>query len=247
MTSRVNIAVYNAILERSKAKGAALAFLLVLAKWADDQGVCWPSVGTIAKTMQITTRQVQRIQAALAIAGQLDIEVNAGPGRVNRYHIRCVPPQPVRETTTVKSAPTTSAPGTTKATWGHDIFDGAPTTKPEISPSYYMNNQREEGATTTVELVKGDGEPACRDAVPTEDSAIPAAEIRTEIEKRVDAHLFKTFFRHTRFVGIDSGVLAVDVPNEFFADVVSKKEDVIMYAARTVGLEICGVRVAVPA
>ena len=59
MTGRVNIAVYNAVLERSRATGAGLAFLLVLAKWADDSGVCYPSLQTLATTLHVTTRQVQ--------------------------------------------------------------------------------------------------------------------------------------------------------------------------------------------
>lgn len=108
-SQRVNIAVYNAVLEHSKAKGAALAFLLVLAKWADDDGVCWPSVASIAKLMHCSTRTVQTLLQKLVQQKELAVEIRGSDRKTNRYRICSVAaaPRVVKKTAKRDEVPNT--------------------------------------------------------------------------------------------------------------------------------------------
>ena len=55
-------------------KPTAKLVLMSLADAADDQGVCWPSVPTLARMCCISTRTVQRIVGELMEAGLLRAE-----------------------------------------------------------------------------------------------------------------------------------------------------------------------------
>ncbi len=252
MTQRVNIAVYNAILERSKAKGAGLAFLLVLAKWSDETGACYPSLRTLASKLHVTIREVQRVEHNLIVQKELTVDTRTGPQGVNQYRICCVVAKPARESTVAHPVEVTPRSATT--TWSlstptscpHVETGGDPTTK-VASVSLFLNNQvnnqKEEGPPTSFQAGNGEREPAVHEA----DITARVSVIRGELEKRIDPHTFKTFFRHMYLVGINSGVLALHVPNDFAAQVVSKKTEVIVQAVRTAGLDIDGVRVEVAA
>ena len=64
--------------------------LLALADAADDNGVCWPSVATIANKTCLEDRSVQRILSKVKMDGLLEIErryKNAGAPTSNRYRL----------------------------------------------------------------------------------------------------------------------------------------------------------------
>lgn len=74
----------------SKAKGSARALLNVLADYADDDGMAWPSRATLANDTGLSERTVTRCLQTLCGEGRLSIEENAvgGRGRVPVYKIQ---------------------------------------------------------------------------------------------------------------------------------------------------------------
>lgn len=91
-SDRVNIFAFNAVVRHSQAKGSALAFLFALAKWADDDGVCWPSMSTIARALHCSKRQAQDYRDTLVEQGELVSEIRKGDqkSKTNRYTLPCV-------------------------------------------------------------------------------------------------------------------------------------------------------------
>ena len=64
--------------------------LMALADAADDQGVCWPSVSTLAKKCTVSTRTVQRSLRVLIDSGLLIAEARQrrdGSSTSNRYRL----------------------------------------------------------------------------------------------------------------------------------------------------------------
>ena len=62
--------------------------LMSLADAADDHGVCWPSIPTVARKCGICTRTVWRIMRELVVSGRLRRELrfhNDGSHSSNRY------------------------------------------------------------------------------------------------------------------------------------------------------------------
>lgn len=52
-------------------KGSALLLLLAMADYADDVGLCWPGLGTLARKTRISRRQVIRISHMVQETGEL--------------------------------------------------------------------------------------------------------------------------------------------------------------------------------
>jgi len=83
----MSIRVTSKVWEHSAHKGTTLLVLLSLADQANDEGWCWPSIGTIAAKSRMSERQVQRAIQSLAASGEIEIAAGAGPGKVNRYRV----------------------------------------------------------------------------------------------------------------------------------------------------------------
>lgn len=69
----------------------AKLILMALADAADDQGVCWPSVATVANKCGVSTRTVRRVMQALVADGILQSEQryrNDGSSSSNLYRLR---------------------------------------------------------------------------------------------------------------------------------------------------------------
>lgn len=74
--------------EHSRATDTALLVMLAIADNANDAGVCWPAVETIAKKARCSDRTVQRLLKHLVEElRELVIEKKAGPHQCNRYRI----------------------------------------------------------------------------------------------------------------------------------------------------------------
>ncbi len=73
----------------SKAKGSARALLNILADYANDEGLAWPTRETMANDTGLSERTVTRCLQTLCDDGRLSIEENAvgGRGRVPIYRI----------------------------------------------------------------------------------------------------------------------------------------------------------------
>ncbi len=85
--------------------------LLAFADYADEDGLCWPSIGRIALRSQISHRQVQRITSDLKSTGLLVVEDKASGHRTPTYRIRGDKLTPLPES------------GVTRATGRGDISD----------------------------------------------------------------------------------------------------------------------------
>lgn len=73
----------------SKARASARAVLNVLANYANDDGVAWPSRATLANDAGMSERNVIRCLQALCEQGRLNLEENGigGRGRIPHYRI----------------------------------------------------------------------------------------------------------------------------------------------------------------
>ena len=77
----------NRVWRESPAKGSELLLLLAIADFADDDGVAWPGVETLAKKARLSKRQTQYNIRSLVDAGLLTVEENAGPKGTHRYRV----------------------------------------------------------------------------------------------------------------------------------------------------------------
>lgn len=66
---------------------AELLVLLALADHAKDDGVCWPSIDSIAKKSRVSQRGVQEIIKKLEGAGRLKVKTGEGPNGTNVYKV----------------------------------------------------------------------------------------------------------------------------------------------------------------
>lgn len=73
------------VFEQDELKGNHKLVMLALADFCDDQGLCWPSVGRIAKKSSISERSVQRILGDLVDQGWLGVNRAVGRGHTSRY------------------------------------------------------------------------------------------------------------------------------------------------------------------
>ncbi len=77
----MSIKVMSAIWDNSQQTGSALLMLLAIADHANDDGVCWPSVETLAQKARVKARQAQNLIVQLEESGEL--VVHRGRGRNN--------------------------------------------------------------------------------------------------------------------------------------------------------------------
>lgn len=86
----MSIAVMAYVWEHSSHGGNELLLLLAIADYADQFGIAWPSVATLAKRGRMSDRQAQRIIARLEQAGELAISKAKGPKGTHRYQVRMI-------------------------------------------------------------------------------------------------------------------------------------------------------------
>jgi hypothetical protein len=70
---------------------AELLVLLALADFSDDQGMCWPSMPTLARKARMSERNARRIIRKLQDSGHLVVEENRGRNATNRYWVKAKP------------------------------------------------------------------------------------------------------------------------------------------------------------
>jgi len=82
----MSIRVMDRVWEHSQQSSGALLVLLAISDFADDDGVAFPSVGTLARKARLSERQVQRVIAELVAAQELT--VTPGQGRAGSHLYR---------------------------------------------------------------------------------------------------------------------------------------------------------------
>src|SRR5690348_8154488 len=67
---------------------STLLVMLALADWANDEGICWPAVESIAEKCRISERQAQRIIKSLEEVGALTVIRKSGRKHTNVYQLK---------------------------------------------------------------------------------------------------------------------------------------------------------------
>jgi len=95
----VSIRAMNRVIENSRAEGADFVVLLMIANFANEYGKAWPSNATLARTARVSERQTrQSIGVLHEELKEIDVAYNAGPNRVNVYHVLCFEDTPITAT-----------------------------------------------------------------------------------------------------------------------------------------------------
>ncbi len=81
----MSIKLMSAVWERSDISSTQKLVLLALADWANDDGLCWPSIDRLALKTSLTSRGVQKAIRSLEDAGFVRRDEVAGKG--NKYWI----------------------------------------------------------------------------------------------------------------------------------------------------------------
>lgn len=84
----MSIKLMSAIWHNGPSSQTERFVMLALADYANDDGVCWPSVTAIAEKTCITERSVRRIMRRLCECGWLEIEPGAGRNNCNIYRVK---------------------------------------------------------------------------------------------------------------------------------------------------------------
>ncbi|PHS21753.1 MAG: hypothetical protein COA84_15170 [Robiginitomaculum sp.] len=134
----MSIKIMSKIWEDGPQKHGALLVILVLADRADDDGVCWPAINTIAKKARMTTRSAQRNIRDLEAAGWLTIQTGGGRKGSNKYIIN-----PDARVTPDKKTPLTPASPPPDARVAQPLTPASPNTPITINePSIKEKNAR---------------------------------------------------------------------------------------------------------
>ena len=83
----MSIKVSSLVWQASQHRGSDLLVLLALADSANDQGVAWPAIPSIAHKARISERQAKRILAHLEADRVISIERGSGRTHASRYSI----------------------------------------------------------------------------------------------------------------------------------------------------------------
>jgi hypothetical protein len=83
----VSIRVMTAVWDSPRVPPGRLLLLLALADAANDEGVCWPSVPTLARKCRSSDRTIQRHLRDLVGVGLLAIEDRPGTSQRYRIHL----------------------------------------------------------------------------------------------------------------------------------------------------------------
>lgn len=83
----MSIRIMAQVWDGADLQGNKLLLLLALADHANEQGVCWPKVETLAEKARLSVRQTQRYLAELEDAGYIRRDTKGGRGNHAIYHV----------------------------------------------------------------------------------------------------------------------------------------------------------------
>lgn len=81
----MSIKIMTAVWDREDLSSTQKLVLLALADWANDEGLCWPSIHRLATKASLTSRAVQKTIRSLELVGFIRREEVLGKG--NRYWV----------------------------------------------------------------------------------------------------------------------------------------------------------------
>jgi len=83
----MSIQTMAAVWKGSQHSGSALLMMLAIADFADDKGVAYPAVSTLAEKTRMKPRNANYLLSELQESGELAIKIAAGPRGTNLYRI----------------------------------------------------------------------------------------------------------------------------------------------------------------
>jgi DNA-binding transcriptional regulator YhcF (GntR family) len=84
----MSVKVMSRVWDESAHTGSALLMLLAIADHANDDGVCWPSVETLAAKARVQARQAQNLIAQLEQSGELAVQRGRGRKNTSIYVVK---------------------------------------------------------------------------------------------------------------------------------------------------------------
>ena len=84
----MSVKVSQSVWAHSRAKGAELLLLLAIADVADDEGVAYPSIATLARKIRMGERNTHYLVKKLCAAHELSVEIGAGPRGCNLFRVQ---------------------------------------------------------------------------------------------------------------------------------------------------------------
>lgn len=139
----MGLTMVRRVLDASRARGSQLLVLLALAFHADDDGLSWPSVPTLARETKLHWTNVTRRLRGLRVQGEITTERTEG--RVNRYRIT-VPTPSATARGSSSATPSAAARGTPSATARRPLAPQLPESKEnqkrDLSPAVPRRGNR---------------------------------------------------------------------------------------------------------
>lgn len=77
----------SAVWAASNQRENALLLMLAIADHANDEGIAWPGIDSLAQKTRVSRRTVQRMVRQLAESGEIIMERGTGRGHTHRYRI----------------------------------------------------------------------------------------------------------------------------------------------------------------
>ncbi len=166
----MSIAAYGVVWRHSETTGGHRLVMLALADHADDTGLCWPSVATIADLVRLSTRHIQRILADLVRRGEL-LVAGRGPRGTTRYRIR------MRAATIAQDPDTGDTRAGSVSPDGGDIGVMPPLTRVSPEPSEIRQTEGDSSSSGSGHAARApeDDDPPPRSRMPADVTAILAA------------------------------------------------------------------------
>jgi hypothetical protein len=84
----MSISVMASVWDESSLSGTELLLLLAIADFADERGIAYPSVATLARKIRMSDRNVRYLLTNLVESGELEIDRNAGPKGCNLFRVK---------------------------------------------------------------------------------------------------------------------------------------------------------------
>jgi hypothetical protein len=138
----MSIRVLTQVWDSDRLKGTELLVLLCLADYANDEGICWPSIGKIAMRTRQSPRNARRLIERLEKKKIIERQLRADDTTLYRIKFKALLDQP-QETTGVDMAdhPGQIRPGRSGSA-GVDETDRTPRTNSTASPDRFDRTPR---------------------------------------------------------------------------------------------------------
>lgn len=190
--------------------------LLALADWANEDGVCWPSISKLCFKTRASERTVQSIIRRLVEDGQVTREERPGHGSLYKVH-------PRNSCTPADSAPP------------QDL----PPTPAKVAPNTFKKHQNpplpplraERGQARKGKGISQPREPICKDM---DGECALAAAFRERALNTIGEGVYRNLIQPCEVVSVGSGLL-LRAPSEMLCEVLLRRQHELSALAKSAG------------